>query len=891
MKSLLSALLLLLTLSLSALGQSTLSGRVVTQDASQGIPSVSISIMDAETRRIIGGGFTDKSGAFAIPLSESILSRRVTLTLSHLSYEKWSTTDLARQLSGRTYTLKSRQKQLKEVVVKATTVSKRGDTIRYSAGQLMKLGDHTLEDVIKRIPGMKVSSSGQITYEGKSINKFYIEGLDLMGGKYALATKNVKADDVAAVEVLENHEPVKMKKDRSLSDQAALNIRMKESAKNTWTYALTTGLGINRKGTPLALGDGSAYIFNKGYQAMAIAKGTNNGTQIFSELNTLALDEVVISQASAQREVSDFFDTSADIGDNVVRDRGRINTSALTSLNYIKKLSEDSKWRLNANFGLDLAHRAYSETTLFRTSPTEVRTLEDAYDLRRREQLYEIESNYRLNEDRRYVKVQTQALVSIKDLKSTLSSNSHPYTSHTVAPSGQITNTASWSRKYGSHTLSISDDFALDHLPQQLSLAPPTPLGGIDKSIVQDATTTHLYNTLKISYEHHAGRKEYKLSAALSYEGERRDTHLHFPLLASDSIPLSGRMYANDLTLSVTPSFIYRLKRWRFVCDPHITLSMTRVRDLKGRDSTMSRHKAWLSPSASIAYQGTSIDWYLGGGYGHTPSRATALYRPYIFRGLHDISHGSQLWWHDTSTRLWQRLTYKDLFNFFSTVYTASYTHTSSPISRATRLQDLYRIHSFVPMAHRAESFVHDLSLQKIFRSIGVTTHLTLNHHISSSESVQQGQLYKYLTQAVSVSPMVEWQISPRLSLKYSGDMGRSFFRLHSESKYQTQESQIHSLSIFAKPASKLLLNAHGKLYRTQSPMTHGGRPHDFYVFDASAEWSLPWATLILSARNLGVDDRYRIERHNTLNAYTAHYHLRPSEVFLTLRWHFKGTK
>lgn len=57
---------------------------------------------------------------------------------------------------------------------------------------------------------MEVDASGKISYQGKAISKFYIEGLDMLGGQYGLATKNIKADDVASVQVYENHQPIRV---------------------------------------------------------------------------------------------------------------------------------------------------------------------------------------------------------------------------------------------------------------------------------------------------------------------------------------------------------------------------------------------------------------------------------------------------------------------------------------------------------------------------------------------------------------------------------------------------------------------------------------------------------------------------------------------------------
>ena len=55
-----------------------------------------------------------------------------------------------------------------------------------------------------------VLPDGKILYQGKPINKYYIEGLDLLEGKYNLANKNLPYNQVSKVQILENHQPIKV---------------------------------------------------------------------------------------------------------------------------------------------------------------------------------------------------------------------------------------------------------------------------------------------------------------------------------------------------------------------------------------------------------------------------------------------------------------------------------------------------------------------------------------------------------------------------------------------------------------------------------------------------------------------------------------------------------
>ena len=102
-----------------------------------------------------------------------------------------------------------------------------------------EIQDKSLADVIKKMPGMEVSASGQIKYQGQAINKFYIEGKDMMGSHYGIATNSLHPGDVGSIEVMENHQPIHALKDISFSQSPAVNIRLKETAKTRWAGMTT----------------------------------------------------------------------------------------------------------------------------------------------------------------------------------------------------------------------------------------------------------------------------------------------------------------------------------------------------------------------------------------------------------------------------------------------------------------------------------------------------------------------------------------------------------------------------------------------------------------------------------------------------------------------------
>lgn len=111
------------------------------------------------------------------------------------------------------------------------------------------------------MPGIEVSNNGEISYQGKPINKVNIEGLDLMGAQYNQATQNMPAEAVAQVQIMERNQPIKALEGKVSNDRATLNLKLKRGYKArpfgeadgniggspvTWDNRLTA-ININKK--------------------------------------------------------------------------------------------------------------------------------------------------------------------------------------------------------------------------------------------------------------------------------------------------------------------------------------------------------------------------------------------------------------------------------------------------------------------------------------------------------------------------------------------------------------------------------------------------------------------------------------------------------------------
>lgn len=272
---LLLLLLLFFLLSFPAFPQSAgrqVTGRVTDAKTGKGVSYVTCKTLGARDS-LMAYALTDGTGAFTLTLPDG--AEAVEFTLMGYDKKRIGARD-ARQ--GMRVRLTPSGIMLKEVTVKARPIDVHKDTINYNVAAFQGKEDRYIEDVLKKMPGIEVADNGAIRYKGRPINKFNIEGQDLLGNQYNQATRNMPADAVATVQVMEDDQPIRALKDRVPSDKATLNLKLKQGYKLRPFGEVKGGLG----GFGGVLWNNALTLINVGRknQMLLTAKMNNNGENL-----------------------------------------------------------------------------------------------------------------------------------------------------------------------------------------------------------------------------------------------------------------------------------------------------------------------------------------------------------------------------------------------------------------------------------------------------------------------------------------------------------------------------------------------------------------------------------------------------------------------------------
>ncbi|MES2131334.1 MAG: TonB-dependent receptor [Bacteroidota bacterium] len=107
----------------------------------------------------------------------------------------------------------------------------KGDTLVYTADSFKVKANATVEDLLKKLPGLKVDKDGKITSQGKAVDKVLVDGDEFFGSDPTVATKNLNASSIESVQVYEKKSDDAANSTTGEETQKILNLKLKDEAK------------------------------------------------------------------------------------------------------------------------------------------------------------------------------------------------------------------------------------------------------------------------------------------------------------------------------------------------------------------------------------------------------------------------------------------------------------------------------------------------------------------------------------------------------------------------------------------------------------------------------------------------------------------------------------
>lgn len=663
--------LLFLFVAVSAVAQVNVSGTVVDKESNETLTGASLIVKGADGK--IKKYTTSKGdGGFAMSLP-SVAGCR--LEVSMMGFAK-KTIPLDSVSFPLTVYLEPGITLLKEVTVKADRIREQGDTITYNVGSFAQQQDRSIGDVLKRMPGINVDQSGKIQYQGEDINKFYIEGSDLLGGKYGIATNGISHEDVGAVEVMENHQPMQVLSGISFSDKAAINLRLKNKAKATWSFHGDAGGGYSWQPDG-AIWDGELF-------AMAVMPNFQNITtfktnNIGEDLSSQATDFFASRRGT---DLSRYVSVSLPGVPNLSRKRTLFNRSALVSTNALWKLGRgEFKAQIDYSFNRVTAD-ASNITTYFLNDGNRVVT-EDRNGVDRSHSLSG-KFIYELNQKTAFINNTLKTNIDWDDVRLCVS-GSLPNDQTASLPDYYVGNDFKLIKRFnGKHLVTFISKNEWESLPQTLSVS-------INDGLMRQHVKDHAFYTNE-SAAYAFSVKGITISLEGGVKGYFRSLNTQLPDMPEE-IPgeTTNVLNTNYLTVYATPKFEYWVKRVNFSLNAPVSFAHYTF-----DQAIANRSEVYFSPSLSMNWKPNNrFEMSVSGGTGRLPMDLSLIQPGYVMTNYRSFRRGVDDFYNSSSQRVSGRLSYKHARRgiFANAMVLQSWSH--RPYTLAQQLYGDYVVYSY----------------------------------------------------------------------------------------------------------------------------------------------------------------------------------------------------
>jgi len=372
---------------------------IIKDNANRGLESASVVLLD-NAQNTLAYSFSDENGKYELEF-EAPKDKSIIIEVSSLGFTKKSSTILIENKSNINHSiiLDSKEENLKEVVIESyKKIKVDQDTTTIKVASFLNNTEQTVEDVLKKLPGIEVSKDGSIKAHGKHIEKLLIEGDDLFDKNYKLLSKNLDGKVLDAVQIIDAFEDNPILKKMNNSDKVALNLKLKKDKQNIWFGNITAGAGIvseNRWKEGINLG-----LLKKKIKLFYLADYNNSGEKASSLIQDAIISSNIFGEDRIEKTAKKQYTISSNENSSFSKSQSIFNKAFFNSLSFTSKIKPSLTIRGVGYFTNDNQIQNSLSETIYNVGETPIINNEaNAYKSRKSLASGEIELKYLGNEN------------------------------------------------------------------------------------------------------------------------------------------------------------------------------------------------------------------------------------------------------------------------------------------------------------------------------------------------------------------------------------------------------------------------------------------------------------------------------------------------------------
>lgn len=838
------------------ISQTIVSGVVIEKDSNEPLTGASVILRNAQGK-IKKYATADINGKFSISTQDI---KGYTLDISMMSFAK-QTVSLDSVRIPVTIVMEPSATMLKEVAVKADRIREQGDTVTYTVGTFAQAQDRSIGDVLKRMPGIDVSSSGKIQYQGEDINKFYIEGSDLLGGKYGIATNGINHDDVGAVEVMENHQPMQVLSGISFSDKAAINLKLKNKAKATWTFHGDAGGGYSWQPEG-AVWDGELF-------AMAVMPGYQNITTFKTNNIGEYLSASATDFFASRREtgLSQYVNVSLPGVPSLSRKRTLFNRSALVSTNSLWKV-RNGEFKAQVDYSFNrVTAQAANITTYFLDSGDRIIT--ENRDGRDRAHSLSGKFIYEVNQKTTFINNTLQTNIRWNDIWLGVT-GSLPNEQSASLPDYHVANKFKMIKRFnGKHIVTFQSNNEWESLPQTLNVA-------MDGNDIRQHIGEHAFHTHE-SASYAFSVKGITISLEGGVKGYLRSLNTELPDMPEEIPGMTENVLnTNYLTVYATPKFEYWVKKVSFILNAPVSFA-----HYSFDKALANRSEVYFSPSLSVNWKPNNrISFGLKGGTGRSPMSLHMIQPGYVMTDYRSFRQGVDDFYNTTSSNLSANFSYKHTRNGLFANALVIQSWSQLPYTMSQQLYGDYIVYSYADANSNKQMLMANGSIGKTLDFMRGSTNINGSFSRNESHLFSENKAVNSVSTAWSVGAKISGAPIRWLSFDYSINFGNSQLKMNNISNSWLSGME-NSLLINIMPHEKWEWRIMGEHYRNELT---AGNYKNAYLADTKIVFKLNKRLHLSAMLNNIFDQRtYNYTTYSQISSFESQRWLRGRELLFSI--------
>ena len=222
-------------------------GILVDKADKQPLISASVQLLSARDSSLVKGVMTGTDGRFRFT---GIAKGKYVAKVTYVGYQtkKVNVSVGTDPVDMGTIAVAENSVVLRETEVTAVRaeVKVMQDTVEYNADSYKTQPNAVVEDLLKRLPGVEVSSEGKITAQGKEVSKILVDGKEFFSDDAKVASRNIPVDMVDKLQVIDRKsELARLTGVDDGEDETVINLTVKKGMKQGWFGNATVGYGTD----------------------------------------------------------------------------------------------------------------------------------------------------------------------------------------------------------------------------------------------------------------------------------------------------------------------------------------------------------------------------------------------------------------------------------------------------------------------------------------------------------------------------------------------------------------------------------------------------------------------------------------------------------------------